>query len=135
MLSLGIDGSVDTVGAAAALQAPDLGAAVLKWTVTSVVDPVFSGVTTQASARCVSGKVVVVVTVKNTAAVTMDAVLTSDFGTKTVSLAAGRTVSHAFSTRKASVAAGAVTVDLSAQSGGTTRRTKMQAAYALTTCS
>ncbi|PPF27625.1 alpha-L-fucosidase, partial [Rathayibacter sp. AY1A3] len=32
MLSLGIDGSVDTVGAAAALQAPDLGAAVLKWT-------------------------------------------------------------------------------------------------------
>lgn len=135
MLSLGIDGASAAVGAAAILQAPDLSNSSAKWIMTSVVDPVFTGIQAQASARCVAGKVVVVVTLRNTGTATVDAVLSSEFGTKRMSVAAGKTVTHAFSTRKATAAAGTVTVDLTSTTAGVTRRAKTQAPYAQTTCS
>lgn len=66
--------------------------------------------------RCVAGRAAVVATVANETGQTMDAVVTSAFGTKTImALADGRSTSATFSTRSASVSAGTVTVTV----GGT----------------
>jgi hypothetical protein len=64
--------------------------------------------------RCVAGKVMEVVTVTNSDGVTASVVIAGAYGSKTVTVAAGKSVSATFTTRAASIAAD--TVSISAQS-------------------
>ncbi|PRY59877.1 immunoglobulin-like domain-containing protein [Glycomyces artemisiae] len=83
--------------------------------------------TLAASVRCAGGKAVVVVTATNTGDTTVDVVLSSGFGAKTLTgLAPGTAASAAFTTRQAAVTAGAVT----ATAGGAA----IETAYPATTC-
>ncbi|MDQ1082097.1 MULTISPECIES: immunoglobulin-like domain-containing protein [Microbacterium] len=61
--------------------------------------------------RCVSGKVTQMVTVTNKDAVAADVTVTSAFGTKQLTLAAGKSASTALATRATSVEAGTVSID------------------------
>ncbi|PPH41195.1 cellulosome enzyme [Rathayibacter sp. AY1E4] len=79
-----------------------------------------------AASRCTAGKVTITGTATNTSAVAADVTIGSAWGTKTFTgVAPGKTVSAAFSTRAASVGAGALdvriagTVDGAAASGST----------------
>jgi hypothetical protein len=66
--------------------------------------------TVTATTRCVAGKVSEVVTVKNDDDVTASVAITGAHGSKTVSIAAGKTVSTAFSTRLAVFAGDTVSI-------------------------
>jgi len=63
----------------------------------------------EATTRCVAGKVVLVASVANGSDSPVDAVVSTPFGEREVSVAAGRTASKAFTTREASIDAGSVT--------------------------
>lgn len=77
--------------------------------------------------RCVAGRAALVATVANEGGSAVDAVVTSAFGTKTITaLADGRSTSATFSTRSAAIAAGDVTVAV----GGTT----VEQAYGARSC-
>jgi arabinoxylan arabinofuranohydrolase len=87
-----------------------------------------------ATTRCVVGKVVVAVKVTNEDHVPLNLVVTSPFGTKEFAgVAPGKTVSAAFSTRQASVPAGAATIGVSPAAGGAGAH-EAEAAYAATVC-
>ncbi|TDN91730.1 family 43 glycosylhydrolase [Microbacterium sp. BK668] len=76
--------------------------------------------TATVTARCVAGKVVQTVLITNTDDVALALQTTSPYGTKaTASLAAGKSVSYAFTTRLATMPPGSVKVDASATVGGT----------------
>jgi len=77
---------------------------------------VTAGVAVTATTRCVAGKVTVVGTVTNGSGSAVTATLASDYGTRDVAVAAGKTVSVTFSSRQASIPAGAVTADTTAGS-------------------
>jgi len=66
--------------------------------------------TATAATRCVAGKIVETITVKNVDDVTASVTITGAYGTKTVSLAAGKTTSAAFTTRLASIPADNVAI-------------------------
>lgn len=66
--------------------------------------------TSSATARCAAGKAQVVVTVKNVSDVTASTTITTPYGKKTVSLAAGATTSAAFASRLAKLPAATVDV-------------------------
>jgi hypothetical protein len=88
-------------------------------------------VSATASVRCVAGKALVAVTVANTDPATSNLVLTSTYGTKSFSaIAAGKSATHSFTTRLASVPDGTVTV--AATVNGAT--TQVSAAYPATAC-
>ncbi len=94
-------------------------------TITATAPPV--SVTTSVSPRCVAGKVVVAVSLKNTGSRTTDVTVDTAWGQRTATgLAAGKSVSYSFSTRSASITAGSVTTTAS----GTTAST----AYSATRC-
>jgi hypothetical protein len=77
--------------------------------------------------RCVAGRAALVATVANEGGSAVDAVVTSAFGTKTITaLADGRSASATFSTRSAAIAEGDVTVAV----GGTT----VEQAYGARSC-
>ncbi|MCJ1708881.1 immunoglobulin-like domain-containing protein [Microbacterium sp. VKM Ac-2923] len=61
--------------------------------------------------RCVAGKVTQVVSVTNTDAVSADVTVAGAFGSKVMTVAAGKTVSATFSTRAPSVDAGTMSVN------------------------
>lgn len=61
--------------------------------------------------RCVSGKVTQVATVTNADAVSADVTVAGAFGSKTITVAAGKTVSVTFSTRASTVDAGTLSVN------------------------
>lgn len=61
--------------------------------------------------RCVAGKVTQVVTVTNADSVAADVTVTGAFGSKKLTIAAGKAASAAFSTRATSVDAGTVSID------------------------
>jgi hypothetical protein len=90
-------------------------------------------VTATASARCVSGKVVLTTVVRNDSTSTIDVATTSDFGSKTVTgVAPGANATVATTTRAVSVAAGSVSV--TATVPGTTVSTQKNATYAARSC-
>ena len=66
--------------------------------------------TATASTRCVAGKVVETITVKNDDDVTASVTIAGVYGTKTVSLAAGKSTSVAFTTRLVSTPADTVAI-------------------------
>ncbi len=70
-----------------------------------------------AAVRCVVGKGQLVVTLVGDAAAATSVTISSVYGSKTVSLAAGAAVSAAFSTRLASVPSGTVSVTATGQDG------------------
>lgn len=71
------------------------------------------------AARCVVGKVTQAVTVHNADDVAAKVTLAGPYGSKTITVAAGKSVAVAFSTRLASIPAGAVTGSGSATDGRT----------------
>lgn len=87
-----------------------------------------------ASTRCVAGKVVLVVKASNGADVPVELVAASAYGTATATLAVGASVTKAFSTRAASIDAGAVTITANATLDGALRSTEIAAAYAARDC-
>lgn len=76
-------------------------------------------ITTTTSLRCVLGKAQVVVNVRNTAAVAASVKVTTPYGSKTLSLAAGASSSASFATRLAAVPAGTITVTATGTEGQT----------------
>ncbi|MHC2999623.1 family 43 glycosylhydrolase [Microbacterium sp. HJ5] len=90
-------------------------------TVTAKVLVTASGLEVEASvaARCVSGKVVQVVTVANGESVPVSVTVTGAYGTKTfASIAAGKSSSASFTTRAPGIAAGTITLTSSATVDG-----------------
>jgi hypothetical protein len=67
-----------------------------------------------ADTRCVAGKVVVTAKVINAGDVAADVVVDTEYGSKTATVAAGKSASYAFTTRQASTPQGEVTVEVTA---------------------
>ncbi len=96
---------------------------------TVTVEPAFD-VAVTAESRCVSGKVVLTVKLANGATAPADVSVWTAYGTKSATLAAGKTASYAFTTRLASLPAGEVRVTVTDGSASGT----VTAAYAIRTC-
>jgi hypothetical protein len=89
-------------------------------------------VTATASTKCVAGKVILSVAVKNEDTRPVKIVLSSEFGTKTFAVVnPGKFASHAFTTRATSVSAGTVKATATAQSSS---QTDIEAAYQARSC-
>lgn len=90
-------------------------------------------VSATAAVRCVAGKALVAVTVVNADTVAVDLALSSTYGAKSfIGIGAGKSATHSFTTRAASVPDGTVTVGVSASGGpGTGTAT---ATYAAASC-
>lgn len=84
------------------------------------------GVAVAAGTRCVLGKVVLTATVTNEGTAPAEVEIVTAYGTRTATLAGGRTSSYAFTTRQGQVPAGDVTVTVDGTSTG--------AAYAARSC-
>ena len=92
-------------------------------------------VSTVVSARCVAGKVVQTVTIKNGASVPVALSVAGTYGTKAIeSLAAGKSTSATFTTRLATIPAGTVSVTASATVGGAPVTVTDAVTYAVATC-
>lgn len=93
-------------------------------------------VTATATTRCVAGKVVIATTVTNNDATSVRLeVAAGGFGSKSIaSLAPGKSVSAAFTTRLASVPSGDVTVTVSAATGGDDGAHTVKVPYTATLC-
>ncbi|MEE6274342.1 beta-L-arabinofuranosidase domain-containing protein [Georgenia sp. MJ206] len=104
------------------------------YTVTIVTEDEPSGpaVSLSADTRCVAGKVVETARVTNSSATPVEAVVSSAFGTRTVTVGADRSTSVTFSTRQASVPAAQVSV--TATVDGVAASTTASAPYVARTC-
>nr|BFF10137.1 family 43 glycosylhydrolase [Microbacterium flavescens] len=83
-------------------------------------------VTVTADTRCVAGKVVLTATLANAGDTAAQVAVSTPYGAKSATIAAGKKVSYAFSTRVASIAAGEVSV--------TVDDAAVSADYALRSC-
>ncbi|HEX5857342.1 MAG TPA: Ig-like domain-containing protein, partial [Microbacterium sp.] len=83
-----------------------------------------------AETRCVAGKVTLTARVTNDGVQPIDIVVATAYGSKTATLAAGKSVAYAFSTRLASVPSGDVRVTATADGASRT----VTAAYAPRSC-
>jgi hypothetical protein len=72
-----------------------------------------------ATTRCVAGKVVEVVSVSNADEVTATVAIEGSYGSKTVTVGAGKTVSSSFSTRAVSIASHEIAIAARAEDGRT----------------
>lgn len=91
-------------------------------------------VTAEASARCVAGKVIVVVKATNGDDVSVELTEASPFGTATATLVAGKTVTKAFSTRLGSIGAGSVAVTATGTIDGAPVSSEVEASYPALNC-
>lgn len=91
-------------------------------------------VTAEATARCVAGKVTLVVKTTNGADVPVALDVETAFGTAAATLAAGKTLSKTFAARAGSIAAGSATVTASATVDGARVSTEVAAAYPALNC-
>ena len=92
-------------------------------------------VTALAGTRCVAGKIVHTITVTNNEAFPVSVSATSPHGTKSFgALAAGKSVSAAFTTRLASIPAGGIAVVASATADGQSLSGTQQVSYQAATC-
>ena len=87
-------------------------------------------VTATTTTRCAAGKVVEVVSVGNRDDVAASITVTGAYGTKTVSVAAGRTASVSFTTRVASISSDTVSISATGSDGRTHASTLVVAAAA-----
>jgi hypothetical protein len=107
------------------------------WDSVAVTDPQVPALPASASAatRCVSGKVSLTVTATNQSTVTTRIAIDTDHGSKVfASVAAGKTVSAAFSTRLASIPAADASVTVSGTVNGTALSNNLTAPYPATSC-
>jgi large repetitive protein len=82
--------------------------------------------------RCVAGKVVLTVSVRNQSEGPVSLVVSTPYGDKTIaSLAAGGTATSGFTTRAAQIAAGTVTVTATAAAGAAAEQ---EVAFAAASC-
>ena len=92
-------------------------------------------VSTVVSARCVAGKVVQVVTVKNSEGVPVAVTASGPHGTKAFgALAAGKSASASFTTREATVPSGNITLTLTATVDGKSVTATSETAFPTATC-
>jgi len=92
-------------------------------------------VTASSSTRCVQGKVFLSVAVTNPNAFPTKVVITSPYGTKTIAeVGAGKSATHAFTTREASVAGGQVNVTATAAVSGKPATATAVAPYSAASC-
>ena len=92
-------------------------------------------VSATASVRCVAGKGLVSVSVANGDVRAVDLSVASSYATKSFTgIAAGKSATHSFTTRQASVPQGTVTVDATAVIHGEPVSTQVTAAYPATSC-
>ncbi len=91
-------------------------------------------VTAAATARCVAGKVALVLQVANVHDGKVSLTLTTPFGTKKATAATGKTVSHAFTSRLGAIEDGIATVSASADIGGQPVTTTVEVPYAGIAC-
>lgn len=92
-------------------------------------------VTASASTRCIQGKVVLSVTATNPNAFPVKIVIGSSFGSKTFAeVAAGKSATHSFTTREASIPAGQATVTASAFVAGKPATASATPPYAAAAC-
>lgn len=88
-----------------------------------------------ATTRCVAGKVVLAVTVTNEDEVPVTASVATSYGTKSsITVAPGKSVSNAFTTRAVNIAADAADVTATGSIDGEQVTTEVEAAYAAKTC-
>ncbi|MDQ1082077.1 MULTISPECIES: beta-L-arabinofuranosidase domain-containing protein [Microbacterium] len=88
-----------------------------------------------AATRCVSGKVTLTTTVKNTSTVPVSVEVTTAFGKKSVtSLAPGKSASQAFTTRQTSIPAGEASVTATGQVDGAPSTATQKAGYSARSC-
>ena len=91
--------------------------------------------TATASSRCVSGKVVLTVTLTNTSSRTVDTTVATPWGTRTTTaLAAGKSTSFAYTTRSKTITAGTATATITATIDGTPTTATTTATYPTRTC-
>lgn len=86
---------------------------------TSDAVPLGLDITAVGTTRCVAGKVVEVVSVTNRDDVAATVVISGAYGSKTVTIAAGKTASATFTTRLASIGANSVSISATAADGRT----------------
>ncbi len=87
------------------------------------------------SSRCVAGKAILTVTATNPNGIPFDVTLTTTYGTKSfVSVAAGKSAFHGFTTRLGSVPAGTATVTASGQFHGAAVTDTVQVPYSAFSC-
>jgi hypothetical protein len=91
-------------------------------------------VTVALSSRCLVGKVVVTAKVTNGEAVPVTVVLTSPYGTNTLTIAAGKSLSQAYTTRLTTIPAGSMGVASSATVGGQQVQTQQNVVIPFTGC-
>ncbi|QIG39629.1 hypothetical protein G5T42_09130 [Microbacterium sp. 4R-513] len=96
---------------------------------TVTVEPVLD-VTVTAETRCVAGKVTLTARIANGSDATVNLAVTTAYGDKSAPLAAGKSVSYAFTTRLATTPAGEVSVTATADGATTT----VKANYAVKAC-
>ncbi len=126
-------------GAEIAVAAAFDGYDVLAPSASASIDVVIGGeptldVTAAVTTRCVAGKVTQAVTIANAEDLPVSLRTTSEYGSKTVELAAGKTTTIAFSTRQAAVAAGEVTVLATATVDGSVVSTEVVTGHAAVSC-
>ena len=92
------------------------------------------GVTATTAGRCVAGTSTLLVSVANTNATAVTAVVTTAFGAKTMTIQPGKTVSAAFTTRASGYAAGEATIDVSSVVDGHPVNGKVIASYGAYAC-
>ncbi len=85
--------------------------------------------------RCVAGRVTPVVRVTNGESVPVTVALAAPFGSKTLTVAAGRSSSASFTVRTGSLATGTLSVSASATIGGDLVSSESEVAYAAAACS
>ncbi|MDY0908832.1 family 43 glycosylhydrolase [Microbacterium sp. CFBP9034] len=91
-------------------------------------------VTAEAATRCVAGKSVLTVKVTNGEEVSVAASTVTSYGSKAVTVAAGKSVSSAFTTRLGGTPAGTAEVSVTATVGGEELTGVVEAPYAARTC-
>ncbi|MWV58955.1 family 43 glycosylhydrolase [Rathayibacter sp. VKM Ac-2754] len=92
-------------------------------------------VTASASTRCISGKVVLSVLVTNPNAFPVKVVIGSTYGSKTIAeVAAGKSATHSFTTREASIPAGQATATATAFVAGKPATASATAPYSAASC-
>ncbi|MEE6297344.1 hypothetical protein V2J63_15540, partial [Georgenia sp. MJ278] len=93
-------------------------------------------VSVETSARCVVGRTVLTARVTNGEGVPVSAEVAAAYGTRsTESLAAGKSVLHAFTTRLGQVPAGEMSVTVTAEIDGETVTEVIEVPYAAHSCS
>jgi GH43 family beta-xylosidase len=114
--------------------APDNREVSLTVTVTPVAAPVLDATAT-VTARCIAGKVVQILAVKNGESVPVTMTATGPYGTKAFgSVPAGKTVSTSFTTRQGAIAAGTVTLTAAATVDGAPVTATIPAEFPAASC-